>query len=333
MSGFGVVLGAGGNSGRAFHAGALAALVDTLDIDAREARIIVGTSAGAPDAAMLRAGISPQDLFMRVTKRACSVPAEAVFARLPEWTMFDDECPEVAWRPASPARLAALVRRPWGVLPLSFGTIAAALMPVGQRPTEVIERGIAELHLDSWPAEDLWVCAVRLHDGRRVVFGRDASAPVTSVARAVAASCSVPGFFAPVVIDAEPYVDGGMYSPSNADVLAGYGLDFIVISSPQTMDPHARHASRDSILRASCRILLRHEAGRVARSGAPVLVLEPTGDDIRVMGAVADSMSQELTAEIALQAYESTVRRLTSGPLARIADRVARQHRLKRSAS
>ena len=58
----GLVLGAGGNVGRAFHAGVLAALQDATRWDARGADVIVGTSAGSLDGALLRAGLSPRDL-------------------------------------------------------------------------------------------------------------------------------------------------------------------------------------------------------------------------------------------------------------------------------
>ena len=334
MARFGVVLGAGGGTGRAFHAGVLAALDDVLGIDARDARVIVGTSAGAVDAALLRAGISPRDLFLHTTQRDCSPPGAALFALMPEWSEPDEAGPAVGWRPASPARLTALARRPWSASPRSLGTVVAAMMRRGRRPTEVLERSVAALHPQVWPDTQLWLCTVRLDDGSRVVFGRDADAPPTSVARAVAASCAVASYFEPVVIGGEAFVDGGMYSPSNADLLAGEDLDFVVISSAQSVAPQARHASPDTWLRGSCRMLLRSEAARVERSGCPVLLLEPSQADMDVIGTIADSMNVTRMPDVARRAYESTVRRVSTGPLVRIAERVAFQRReLRRSAS
>src|SRR5690349_19155028 len=52
----GLVLGAGGVVGHAFHAGVLAALEDVAGFDARDADLIVGTSAGSVVGALLRAG-------------------------------------------------------------------------------------------------------------------------------------------------------------------------------------------------------------------------------------------------------------------------------------
>lgn len=334
MARFGVVLGAGGGTGRAFHAGVLAALDDVLGIDARDARVIVGTSAGAVDAALLRAGISPRDLFLHTTKRDCSPAGEALFALMPEWSEPDEEGPAIGWRPASPSRLKALARRPWDASPRSFGTVVAAMMRRGRRPTGVLERSVSALHPRAWPGAQLWLCTVRLDEGRRVVFGRDADAPPTSVAQAVAASCAVASYFEPVEIGGADYVDGGMYSPSNADLLAGEGLDFVVVSSAQSVAPQARHRSADTWLRASCRMLLRHELARVERSGCPVLLLEPSEEDLDVMGTIADSMSVTRMPDVARRAYESTVERITTGPLLRAAERIAFQRRdLKRDAS
>lgn len=334
MARFGVVLGAGGGTGRAFHAGVLAALDDVLGIDARDARVIVGTSAGAVDAALLRAGISPGDLFLHTTKRDCSPAGAALFALMPEWAEPEEAGPEVGWRPASPARLTALARRPWAARPRSFGTVVAAMMRRGRRPTDVLERSVAALHPRVWPDAQLWLCTVRLHEGSRVIFGRDADAPRTSVARAVAASCAVASYFEPVEIGGQAFVDGGMYSPSNADLLAGEDLDFVVVSSAQSIAPQSPHRSPDAWLRASCRMLLRHEVARVERSGCPVLLLEPSADDVDVMGTIADSMSVTRMPDVAARAYESTVERITTGPLSRVAERVSHQRRaLRRSAS
>ena len=69
----------------------------------------------------------------------------------------------------------------------------------------------------------LRLVAVDRGSGRRVVFGDD-GAPEASVADAVAASCAVPGLFAPVEIGDREYVDGGVWSPTNLDLArAGRG--------------------------------------------------------------------------------------------------------------
>jgi NTE family protein len=61
----GLVLGAGGLVGHAWHAGVLAGLAEGLGWDPRTADVVVGTSAGSVVAAMLRGGLSAADVFAR----------------------------------------------------------------------------------------------------------------------------------------------------------------------------------------------------------------------------------------------------------------------------
>ena len=65
MTRIGLVLGAGGVAGQAFHAGVLTALDDVAGFDARRAEVIVGTSAGSIAAAFLRAGRGGHELLGR----------------------------------------------------------------------------------------------------------------------------------------------------------------------------------------------------------------------------------------------------------------------------
>lgn len=65
MARIGLVLGAGGATGGAFHAGVLAALEEATGWDPRTAELILGTSAGSITAAMLRAGLSGADIAAR----------------------------------------------------------------------------------------------------------------------------------------------------------------------------------------------------------------------------------------------------------------------------
>jgi len=65
--------------------------------------------------------------------------------------------------------------------------------------------------------------------GERRAWTKSDAVPVT---RAVASSCAVPGLFPTVEIDGDRYTDGGAWSPSNADLLAGEGLDAVVFIGP-----------------------------------------------------------------------------------------------------
>jgi NTE family protein len=128
--------------------------------------------------------------------------------------------------------------------PVRAGALAAAALPAGRVPTELISSGLRPLFRDGWPDPHLWVCALRLDTGRRTVFGRE-GAPAAAVADAVGASCAIPGFFEPVEVDGVRYVDGGAHSPTNAP-----GGD----------------------------------AARTRRRATPVLAFQPTAADLAVMG-------------------------------------------------
>ena len=125
---------------------------------------------------------------------------------------------------------------------------------------------------------------------------------------AVAASCAIPGFFAPVEIDGVRYVDGGAHSPTNADVVAGLGLDLVVVSSPMSAAGRGIRVAADVAVRRYSRTLLDAEAVRVRRSGTPVIAFQPTADDQRVMGL--NAMDPSRRAAVARAARESTLRRL-----------------------
>src|SRR3954470_17972026 len=62
MARVGLVLGAGGIVGQAYHAGVLAALEHDLGWDPRTADIIVGSSAGSVTGTLLRLGVPAHDL-------------------------------------------------------------------------------------------------------------------------------------------------------------------------------------------------------------------------------------------------------------------------------
>ena len=310
MARIGLVLGAGGVTGGAFHAGVLAALQDGLGWDARTADYLVGTSAGSGTAAILRAGLSPRDLAARAEGQPLSAPGQRLLASAPPPLRRFPLRAEVrrqarrGYRPAAPALLARAALRPWEA---RVGALAAGLLPAGTVPTGLIADGLAPLFLDGWPRRPLWVCAVVLESGRRVVFGRE-GAPKADVGDAVAASCAIPGFFAPVEIDGVRYVDGGVHSPTNADLLRGVGLDLVVVSSPMSSAGRRLRASADTPMRQWSRLQLDREAAGLRRSRTAVIAFQPTPDDIAVMGV--NAMDPRRRAAVTAQVRRSTLARL-----------------------
>src|SRR5947209_3394421 len=72
-----------------------------------------------------------------------------------------------------------------------------------------------------------WIVACDYQTGDRVVFGRKGE-PEIDIDQAVAASCAIPGYYCPEAIDGRSYVDGGMHSMSNLDLLLGLDLDLAI---------------------------------------------------------------------------------------------------------
>jgi NTE family protein len=288
----GLVLGGGGLTGTAFHAGVIAGLAEATGWDARTAEVIVGTSAGSTSAALLRAGLPPADFVARMLGRPLSEQGRQVLGGMaPLRQPHRAERP--APRPAAPGLLAGLLRRPRDVRP---GLVAAALLPEGTLAVDAGVSGIADL-FQRWPAEPTWICAVRLEDGARVVFGRDAEA---SMRDAVSASCAIPGYFAPVVIGGARHVDGGMWSTHNLDLVAGLGLDLVVVSAPMSTADRIV-AERGVLMRMPVRHRLDREVQAVRRSGTPVLALQPDARLRDVMGTRTMRLSRRApVAEAAL---------------------------------
>ena len=300
----GLVLGAGGVAGGAFHAGVLAAIEESTGWDPRRATVVVGTSAGSITSTSLRAGLTAADMFARAEDRPMSPAGTRLLAgvgppRRPPALRSGGRL-----RPPGDiaVRLARAAAHPLEARPLA---LLAGLMPEGTVDADFISEGIAGLALGSWPSEPLWVCAVRQRDGHLVVFGRD-HRPALPVA--VAASCAIPGFFRPVRIDGEAFVDGGTHSPTNADVLVDVDLDLVLVSSPMSMAGRRVRLAVDQPSRRWSRLVLEAEARRLRRRGMQVIAFQPTAEDAAVIGP--NPMDPDRRAAVAHQARESALRRL-----------------------
>lgn len=306
----GLVLGAGGVVGHAYHAGTLAGLAEAVGWDARTADIVLGTSAGSVVGALLRAGLSPADLLARSRGEPLSAEGRRIVARSrpPGPPPAPVRPPSLrSIRPPSSRVLMRLARQPWTLTP---SRLAVAFLPEGQVSGDTIGERVRAIHDRDWPEAPLWICVVRLADGARVVLGRD-PVPTTDVGTAVQASSAIPGWFQPVEIDGERYVDGGAHSPTNADLLAGRDLDVVIVSSPMSAsrDAIARLAP-DAPVRAVYRARLAGEVAALRRRGTRVITFQPSADDLAVMGGAARAMDPERHAPVARRARETALRRL-----------------------
>jgi NTE family protein len=317
MSRVGLVLGAGGLTGAAFHAGALSGLEEATGWDPRTADIVLGTSAGSVTGAALRAGMSAHDLAARNEGSPLSAEGSALMEQAGLSSHASSPSTQRISRrrfgPAAPQVLVALTRRPWAVRPTA---VMAGLVPEGAVSTGEISDGVGALLGHRWPDKPFWVTAVRLHDGRLVVFGRgcegrrgdDENDGRWSVAPgfAVAASCAIPGWFAPVVIGGERYVDGGAHSLTNLGELMNTQLDLVVVVSPMG---RAGWRGYHGVARRAARLQLSLEAQRFRQRGIRVLALQPTRQDQLAMGP--NPMDPSRRASTVRQARASTMTRMS----------------------
>ncbi len=277
-----VVLGAGGFTGQAFHVGALCALEEMTGFDARDTDVLVGTSAGSLVAAGLAGGLGACDLSAELLGEELSEQGRVL--RTAARQQVDaartvQEPPSTSLRPLDPWVLLRAARRPLRIRPAA---LVSSLLPPGRTATEPLARSVRYLHGDDWPGRALRICTVRARDARRVVFGTP-RAPQTDVGTAVAASCAIPAYFTPVRIDGQLYIDGGVHSPTNADVVLRDKPELVVVLSPMSVGDGAG-LRPDLGIRLAMRRVLGSEVRRLRRAGMQVLVIEPGRKDLEVMG-------------------------------------------------
>ncbi len=108
------------------------------------------------------------------------------------------------------------------------------------------------------------------------------------LADAVAASCAIPGFYHPVTINGRRYVDGGLWSTSNLDILRNEPLDLVICLNPTSSLHPTRAWNPAERLAAATRGLsgrrLGSEAKKLRAKGIGVVLVQPTSEDHAVMG-------------------------------------------------
>jgi NTE family protein len=286
----GLVLGAGGVLGGAWLTGGMAAVADETGWDPGSADYIVGTSAGALVGALIASGVPPWFMVAHSSGEsfdgltdAAGNPASTASRSGGAVFKLHRGLPSLgpgSWR----LGLAAL-RNPGKYTPAAA---LGAWLPTGLISTDAIKDVIRRIAVEGWTDHpNTWIVACDYTTGRRVPFGR-AGAPAADLADAVAASCAIPGFYRPVEIGGRRYVDGGMYSASNLDLLATEALDLVICLNPtstlaeaSSRNPVGRVA--DAVRRGAGR-RLGYEARKVRAQGTAVVLIQPVADDLALMG-------------------------------------------------
>lgn len=280
MFSIGLVLSAGGPLGDPWHSGVLGRLQEVTGWDARDADLVVGTSAGSITATALRAGVAPVDRKLHFSGGPISAAAQTIYDRIT--TPYDEPIVDRVWRPSSPKMALTSAWPPWKIDPLR---VAVAKLPRGTKSGEPLEQRMNELLPAPWPNQPTWIVAVRLSDGRRIVFGRDDVRG--TIGQAVRSSAAVPGVYTPGRVGEREYVDGGVHSSTNADLAAMLGFDLVIISSAMTADEDTRSWITDPT-RAYFSGKLDDEIVEIRRRGTPVVVIQPDADLLPALDKTAD---------------------------------------------
>ena len=216
-----LVLGGGGITGIAWEIGVLAGLAEA-GIDLTGADLVVGTSAGSVVGAQITSGAPLEEMYARQLEP----PVQERVARMTRGTLI-----RYGWAMVASRGRDVEFRRRIGALALAAE--AAGLTPTEQERLEVIG---SRLVSREWPERELVITAVDAATGEFRTFDRKSGVPLV---HAVAASCAVPGVYPPVTIDDRRYVDGGMRSAANADLVHGYDRLVVLAPIPRGVGPMA----------------------------------------------------------------------------------------------
>jgi NTE family protein len=288
-------------------AGALAALGRVTGWDPREADCLVGTSAGAVFAALLAAGVAPERLLPAGVNDNSWILSELALQSTYRSEHWMPHAPLGSWRLA----LAGMLQTPspWSVLQTLSG-----IAPAGRVSPDPIARTIRQAAATGWAAHPhCRIVATDYVSGKRVVFG-ESGAPQAGLAEAVAASCAIPGFFEPVSINGHRYVDGGLHSFCNLDLLDARDLDVVICFSAMTS--HVWHDGGAPLQRAVHSLLslasgqLDRQAKALAHRGVDVVVIEPNARDQAAIGSnLMDARRWGAVLEVALRSVAGQLRR------------------------
>ena len=299
----GLVLGGGGVLGAAWMVGALQALQEETGVDVRDYDSYVGTSAGSILVALLGAGVSVGDLVVHQRGGQLESGPLAGF-RFDYQTASGRERP-MRPRPGMGSR-ELLMRNARQLRQLPPTAVLSAFLPVGRGNLGAVGALISHVVPDGWVARDcVTVVALDYDTGERAPFGRP-GAPSASISEAVTASCAIPGWYPPVRIGDHRFIDGGAWSSTNLDLLAGHGLDEIFVLAPQvSFDADAptqwvTRLERQWRNRVTRRVV--REVTTVHRQGTDVTVLGPGRADLEAIGGnLMDLSRRPLVIETSLR--------------------------------
>jgi NTE family protein len=330
----GLALAGGVLEGGFYEIGVLCALQDAVEgLDFTKLDVYVGVSSGAVITSLLANGLSPRTLSRAILSRADPE------INLDPNILFTPAVREYARRALKvPGLVARWVRRRIE-RPLDMSVVGSllelgALTPVGLFDSAPMERYLARVFAGRGRTNDfrrmrtkLRVVAVKLDSAELVTFGGEGRDHVP-ISRAVQASLSLPGFYCPVQIDGEDYIDGVARRTLNASVALDEGVDLLFCVNPIVpVDVHGGKGAGNgkrgrgladyglpAVLSQTFRTAIHSRMGTGFRGyahtypGADVILVEPPLSDHRMFFSNIFSVSNR--REVCEHAYRSTLAHL-----------------------
>lgn len=235
-----LVLTGGGIMGAAYEIGALTAL-DRLfarGFSSRRFDIYLGISAGSVIATLMASRIPASGLFAAIAAKQRSVF---------NWQRHDIYQPD--WRALFrtlgelPRKLVQVRRNyrqnRWVFNPRDLPHLLLEQLPAGIFSLEPMQRYLCRAFrtegvIDNFAelGSELYIPAYDLDRGNRVVFGTPQQRDL-HICQAITASCAIPLFFRPYLIDGHSYIDGSAGLVTHLDIVIERGAKLIVMINPR----------------------------------------------------------------------------------------------------
>ncbi|MBB6502816.1 patatin-like phospholipase family protein [Pedobacter cryoconitis] len=243
----GIVLGGGGQVGRAWLAGLVSQLIET-GVKLQDSDVIIGTSAGSQIGAQIALGTldlknapTPPEKYVDFS----TVTSDA-FTNL--YTMLAD---------------AALAPNPVKVLK----EVGKCALNADTMSEDQAMHRLSYLNGYNWP-ENFKTTAVSALTGKFHLLDKDSD---ITLKLAVASSSALPGVFPPVSINGDRYMDGGVRSMINADLAIGNEL--VLVVSCFSLEVSSAHTAQDIL---NNKIL--EEIQTLKENGSTVKLISPNSE-------------------------------------------------------